>query len=138
MRFALTALAMLGGILFTAVGLGFFFQPQSTGASFALLPDGIPGLAVMRADMTAFFVVGGCCMIWGAWKRNGELLLVPAALFGIAFVGRLVTALDTGRPSVLSPQAASSTSGASIIRIRNAHHPLGPLPDGASLDRQCG
>jgi hypothetical protein len=96
MRFALTALAMLGGILFTAVGLGFFFQPQTTGASFALLPDGIPGLAVMRADMTAFFVVGGCCMIWGAWKRNGELLLVPAALFGIAFVGRLVTALVDG------------------------------------------
>jgi hypothetical protein len=30
-------------------------------------------------------------MIWGAWKRNGELLLVPAALFGIAFAGRAVS-----------------------------------------------
>jgi hypothetical protein len=35
-------------------------------------------------------------MIWGAWKRNGELLLVPAALFGIAFTGRLVTAVVDG------------------------------------------
>ena len=79
MRFVLTALAMIGGIVFTLIGLGFFFQPDSTGANFALLPDGVPGLAVMRADMTAFFVVGGGCLIWGAWKRNGELLLVPAA-----------------------------------------------------------
>lgn len=96
MRFALTVLAMIGGIVFTLIGLGFFFLPESTGAEFALLPDGIPGLAVMRADMTAFFVVGGGCMIWGAWKRNGELLMVPAALFGIAFTGRLVTALVDG------------------------------------------
>ena len=96
MRFVLTALAMIGGIVFTLIGLGFFFQPDSTGANFALLPDGVPGLAVMRADMTAFFVVGGGCMIWGAWKRNGELLLVPAALFGIAFTGRLVSAVADG------------------------------------------
>src|SRR6185312_2198611 len=89
MRFVLTALAMLGGIVFVLIGFGFFFMPDSTGASFALLPNGIPGLAVIRADMTAFFLVGGGCMIWGAWKRNGELLMVPAALFAIAFAGRL-------------------------------------------------
>ena len=96
MRFVLTVLAMIGGIVFSLVGLGFFFQPQSTAADFALLPNGIPGLAVMRADMTAFFVVGGGCMIWGAWKRNGELLLVPAALFAVAFTGRLVTVVADG------------------------------------------
>jgi hypothetical protein len=96
MRFVLTALAMIGGIVFTLIGLGFFFVPDTAGASFALLPDGVPGLAVMRADMTAFFVVGGVCMIWGAWKRNGELLLVPAALFGIAFCGRLLTVIIDG------------------------------------------
>ena len=96
MRFVLTALAMIGGIVFTLIGLGFFFVPDTAGASFSLLPDGVPGLAVMRADMTAFFVVGGVCMIWGAWKRNGELLLVPAALFGIAFCGRLLTVIVDG------------------------------------------
>lgn len=99
MRFVLTALAMIGGIAFTLIGLGFFFVPDTAGASFALRPDGIPGLAVMRADMTAFFVVGGVCMIWGAWKRNGELLLVPTALFGIAFAGRLLTVIVDGPSS---------------------------------------
>ena len=96
MRFVLTALAMIGGIVFTLVGLGFLFEPESTGAGFSLVPNGAPGLAVLRADMTAFFVVGGVCMIWGAWKRNGELLLVPAALFGIAFTGRLASAIVDG------------------------------------------
>ena len=43
MRFVLTALAMIGGIVFTLIGLGFFFQPDSTGANFALLPDGDGG-----------------------------------------------------------------------------------------------
>jgi hypothetical protein len=111
MRFVLTALAMIGGIVFVLIGLGFFFQPQTAGASFALLPDGIPGLAVMRADMSAFFLVGGGCMIWGAWKRNGELLLVPAALFGIALAGRLVTALVDGTtPQFWLPMLAEAAT----------------------------
>ena len=96
MRFVLTAFALLGGIVFTLIGLGFLFMPATTAADFSLRPDGVPGLAVLRADMTAFFVVGGVCMIWGAWKRNGELLLVPAALFAIAFLGRLVTVIADG------------------------------------------
>jgi hypothetical protein len=113
MRFVLTALAMIGGIVFVLVGLGFFFQPETTAASFALLPDGTPGLAVLRADMTALFIVGGGCMIWGAWKRNGELLLVPAALFGIAFAGRLVTALVDGvTPQFWLPMLAE---GATVV-----------------------
>ena len=115
---------MIGGIVFTMIGLGFFFQPQSTGASFALLPDGIPGLAVLRADLTAFFVVGGVCMIWGAWKRNGELLLVPAALFGIAFAGRLVTALvDGATPQFWLPMLAEgATVVVTVLASRHLPH----------------
>ena len=113
MRFVLTVLAMIGGIVFSLVGLGFFFQPQSTGADFALLPDGIAGLAVLRADLTAFFLVGGGCMIWGAWKRNGELLLVPAALFAVAFTGRLVTVVvDGATPQFWLPMLGE---GATVI-----------------------
>ena len=124
MRFVLTALAMIGGIVFTLIGLGFFFQPETTGASFALLPDGVPGLAVMRADMTVFFVVGGVCLIWGAWKRNGELLLVPAALFGIAFCGRLVTVVVDGTtPEFWLPMLAeAATVAVSLLASRHLPH----------------
>jgi hypothetical protein len=130
MRFVLTALAMIGGIVFVLIGLGFFVMPQSTGASFALLPDGVPGLAVMRADMTAFFVVGGGCMVWGAWKRNGELLLVPAALFAIAFTGRLVTAIvDGATPQFWLPMIVE---GATVIvtGLASRHLPHRAVGDG--------
>jgi hypothetical protein len=96
MRFALTAILMLGGIVFTMVGLGFLFDPAGSATGFGLVGRGAQGLSTLRADMTAFFVVGGATMIWGAWKRNGELLLVPAALFGIAFVGRAVSLFADG------------------------------------------
>jgi hypothetical protein len=124
MRFVLTALAMIGGIVFTLIGLGFLFQPDSTAAGFALLPNGIPGLAVLRADMTAFFVVGGGCMIWGAWKRNGELLMVPAALFGIAFTGRLVSAVvDGATPEFWLPMLVeAATVAVSLLASRHLPH----------------
>lgn len=111
MRFVLTALAMLGGIVFTLIGLGFFFAPNNTGQSFALLPDGIAGVATLRADMTAFFILAGVCMVWGAWKRNGELLMVPAALFGIAFCGRLLTLIVDGpSPQFWLPMLVEATT----------------------------
>ena len=128
MRFVLTALAMIGGIVFTLIGLGFFFVPDTAGASFALLPDGVPGLAVMRADMTAFFVVGVVCLIWGAWKRNGELLLVPAALFGIAFCGRLLTVIVDGpSPQFWLPMLVeAATVAVTLLGSRRLpHDPVG-------------
>ena len=51
---------------------------------------------MLRADFPALFFVGGGAMIWGAWKRNGDLLLVPAAIFGIALFGRLVSVFADG------------------------------------------
>lgn len=96
MRFVLTAILMLGGIVFAMIGLGFLFDPAGSATGFGLAGRGAQGLSTLRADMTAFFVVGGVTMIWGAWKRNGELLLVPAALFGIAFTGRAVSLIADG------------------------------------------
>ncbi|WP_120717314.1 DUF4345 family protein [Tsuneonella amylolytica] len=96
MRLILTALIFVEGLFFLLMGANFLVMPLSAGASFALSPDGPAGLAVLRADFPALFFVGGAAMIWGAWRRNGELLLVPAALFGIAFLGRLISAVADG------------------------------------------
>lgn len=87
----LRAVLLLGGIFFTLMGIGFMIDPVSSGADFGLLPQGNMGLAAIRADMTAFFVVAGGCLIWGAWARKGDPLLVTAALMGIALIGRMVT-----------------------------------------------
>ncbi len=127
MRFVLTALAMIGGIVFTLIGLGFFFMPDTAGESFSLLPDGIAGVAVLRADMTAFFVVAGVCMIWGAWKRNGELLLVPAALFGVAFCGRLVTLVVDGASRQFWAWMLVEAAAVIVTLLGSRHLPHDPV-----------
>lgn len=96
MRLILTALLFLFGLFNLLLGIGFLIDPVSSGATFKLLPDGPGGLAVLRADLTAFFLVAGGCQLWGGWRRNGDLLLVPALLFGIAFTGRALSAMVDG------------------------------------------
>lgn len=96
MRLILTALLFVGGLFFVITGLGFLFTPQSSVAGFGIEASGAQGWSTIRADMTAFFVVSGLCMVWGAWKRAGDMLLVPAMLFGTAFLGRLVSLFTDG------------------------------------------
>jgi len=109
MRLILTGLLFLFGLFNLFLGVSFLFDPASLGAQFNLSPVGSGGLAVLRADMTAFFLVAGGCQLWGAWRRNGDLLLVPILLFGIAFSGRaLSAALDGTYPGFAMPMAVEA------------------------------
>ncbi|NTZ43148.1 DUF4345 family protein [Altererythrobacter sp. SALINAS58] len=93
MRLILTALLFVAGLFFVFLGIGFLLTPASSAEDFGLATSGVEGLATIRADMTAFFIVAGACMIWGAWRRKGDPLLISAALFAIAFVGRAINAI---------------------------------------------
>lgn len=109
MRLILTAILFLFGLFNLMLGVGFLFDPANLGSKFNLSPVGFGGLAVLRADLTAFFLVAGACQLWGGWKRNGDLLLVPALLFGIAFTGRAVSAaLDGTYPGFATPMAVEA------------------------------
>lgn len=96
MALVLRALLFVGGLFFVLMGIGFLLDPVGSGADFGIAPQGTLGLASMRADMTAFFVVAGGCMIWGGWARKGDPLLVTAALMAIAIIGRLYTLILNG------------------------------------------
>lgn len=96
MRFVLTALILLGGIFYVFNGISFLVSPASQSEGFGLPTADVAGLSTIRADLTAFFLVAGAAMIWGAWKRNGDVLLIPAALLAIAFLGRLVSLFADG------------------------------------------
>ena len=96
MRLILTALIFLGGLFFLITGIGFLIDPVTNGHEFGVEATNSTGLAAIRADMTAFFVVAAACMMIGAWFRNGTVLLVPAALFGIALLGRTVSVFADG------------------------------------------
>lgn len=92
----LRALLFVGGLFYVLMGVGFLLDPAGSGADFGIAPQGTMGLASIRADMTAFFLVAGGCLIWGAWARKGDPLLVSAALMGIALLGRIVTLVIDG------------------------------------------
>ena len=96
MRLILTALVFVQGLFFVLMGFNFLLMPASAGISFGLSADGPAGLAVLRADFPALFFVGGGAMILGAWKRNGDMLVVPAAIFGVALFGRFVSMAADG------------------------------------------
>lgn len=91
MRLFLTAIIFLGGLLFCAIGMTFFIWPEEQGASFGISALTKTGIGAIRGDMTAFFMITGLSMLYGAWKRNGDILLIPAFMLGCALLGRIVT-----------------------------------------------
>lgn len=96
MRLVLTALIFLAGMFDLFMAVSFFTSPQQAAAGFGLSPMGVAGLSTLRADFTAFFGVGAFCMMWGAWRRNADLLLVPTLLFGTALIARVVNLVVAG------------------------------------------
>lgn len=88
MRFILTALIFLFGLFDLMMALNFLLNPATTAVGFGISTNGIQGLSTLRADFTAFFGVVAACMMIGAWRRNADLLLVPAAVMGIAVTVR--------------------------------------------------
>jgi len=91
MRILLTALVFLAGLFDLFMGGNFLFNPMGTAPGFGLTGMGNQGLSTLRADFTAFFGVVAVCMMIGAWRRNADLLLVPAALMGTAVTVRAIS-----------------------------------------------
>lgn len=109
LRLGLTALIFLLGLFDLFIGLGFLFDPVASGASFGLAATGTQGLASLRGDFASFFCVIAVSMMWGAWRRNGDLLLVPAALMGTVFLVRLYSlAVDGAYPGYVVPMTVEA------------------------------
>lgn len=92
----LRALLLLLGLLFVWMGFGFLISPEISGSDFGLVANGNRGFSTIRADFPAFFWVSGGALIIGAWKRNGDMLLVTAALMGITMAGRTLSLVLDG------------------------------------------
>ena len=115
MRLTLTALIFLIGMLDLFIAASFLLNPLTTasGSVFAIAPTsaagGVAGLSTIRGDMTSFFAVGAVCMMWGAWRRNADLLLVPAMLFGTTLAGRALNLVVVGAyPGWATPMAVEA------------------------------
>ena len=92
----LRAALFAAGLMMLMQGVAFLVTPETAAASLGVAVGDTQSLAVMRADMTAFFVLAGGAMLWGAWQRSAGALLVSAILFGIALLGRSVSVFADG------------------------------------------
>ena len=111
MRLILTALIFLTGLFVLFMAASFLLNPQTTasGAVFGIAPIGVAGLSTIRGDMTSFFGVGAVCMMVGGWRRNADLLLVPAMLFGTTLAGRAINLAAAGTyPGWAMPMAVEA------------------------------
>ena len=130
MRVILTALIFLLGLFDLFMGLNFLMNPQATALGFGIAPTGVQGLSTLRADFTAFFGVVAVCMMIGAWRRNADLLLVPAALMGTAVVVRAISlGVDGGYPGYLVPMIVEAVHVALLIAAWRVlpHHKIEEL-----------
>jgi hypothetical protein len=111
----------LGGLLFILIGLAFLIHPAEMGALFFLQAQGFQGLATIRADLTAFFVVGGLFAALGAWRQDPEPLKVPLLLLAIALFGRTVSLVFDGRgPEALQPMVVEALFIGLIVAAQRA------------------
>ena len=95
-RLALTALVFLLGLFDLFMAAAFLFTPPAGAAILGVAAASSAGWSTIRADFTAFFGVAALCMMVGAWRRNGDLLLVPGLLFGVALLGRALDLVLAG------------------------------------------
>jgi hypothetical protein len=111
-RLAVAVIALLNLVL----GLLFLVRPEGMAAQFHLTPIGSQGLASIRADFTAFFLVAGGFALLGAQRMDPEPLHVPVALFAIAFLGRSVSLLFDGiGPAAFPPMIAEAVMIAVLL-----------------------
>lgn len=79
-----------------ALGLMFYVATEQAAAAFFVDPLGAAGLATLRADMSAFFLVGAGFAAHAAATGRGRGLFVPGALYAVAISGRAVNLLAAG------------------------------------------
>ena len=109
MRTVVRVVVGLIGLFNIVLGVGFLLDPAQAGLRFFLTSLGTQGMATMRADFTAFFVTGGVFALVAAWRAWRLPLLAPLSLLSIAIVGRMISLVADGAPTIAcTPMAAEA------------------------------
>lgn len=83
-------LCVLFGIAFILIGLRAVFDPLAIMSNFHLIASDATGRSVVRADIGAFFIVGGGSAILGLFPRQQHWLGCALVMVGLAFTHRLI------------------------------------------------
>jgi hypothetical protein len=134
MRLVLTALIFLIGLFDLFMAMSFVLTPLTAaqGLGVAPLAGAGAGLSTIRADFASFFGVAGFAMLWGAWRRNADLLLVPLLLFAVTLTGRALDLVLSGPyPGWPMPMAVEAIEVVLLLAGWHylPHHKIAELAD---------
>lgn len=116
MAIVLRIVLSLGGALLIFMGSGFLTDPVGSAVNFGIAVEGAHGITSVRSDFTAFFVVGGASLLWGAWSRRPDPLIVGAALMLVTLAARLVSlAINGSFEGYLTPMGVELILGVSAL-----------------------
>lgn len=109
------------GLFNFAIGLAFLFAPAAPAEAFFIAPQGIQGLATLRADMPGFFLTAASLALLGAWRADPRPLAVPLAMLAVALAGRTLSlALDGMASTAFLPMIAETVMIAVLLAARRA------------------
>jgi len=103
------------GVLFAALGLGFWLAPTLLAQRFNIEGLGIPGLSTIRADLGGLFLtLSGLCLV-GVWTKRRSLLIAAALMLSAIVVGRLIGWATSGELTGLAGMLAVEIVGVVVI-----------------------
>ena len=110
MRYGPLRLAVaVTGALLLLIAVGAWVDPDKVGGRLGLTAENMLGHATLRADLGAFFSVGGGLALVAAWRRNARLLTAPLLMIAVALAGRIVTLeFSEFDPTMLPPMLAEA------------------------------
>jgi len=134
MRFVLTALIFVIGLFDLMMAASFLLTPLTAGQGLGVAPfaGAAAGVSTLRADFTSFFGVAGFAMLWGAWRRNADLMLVTLLLFAVTLTGRAVDLVVSGAyPGWPLPMAVEAVEVVLLLAGWHylPHHKIAELAD---------
>jgi hypothetical protein len=132
MRLVLTALIFVIGLFDLLMAGSFLLTPLTVAQGLGVVPVDLSGISTIRGDFTSFFGVAGFAMLWGAWRRNADLLLVPLLLFAVTLAGRAIDLVVTGPyPGWAMPMSVEAVEVVLLLAGWHylPHHKIAELAD---------
>lgn len=123
MNWAIRAVVGLWGLFFLWTGVTGVVSSDVYAEIFGITGDAAV-MNTVRADLSSFFIVSGLSAGWVALRPEmHRLLLVPAALFGIAMLGRILGVL-MGDPFAGAVSQSILVEGLSLVLLLGAQRLL--------------
>jgi len=105
------------GVLFAAVGLGFWAAPAVLAQRFNIEALGISGLSTVRADLGGLFLTLSALCLVGAWTRRRSLLIAAGLMLSAIVAGRLIGWATSGELTGLKAMLGVEIVGIAVIAL---------------------